>query len=223
MLVNTNKSDGYTLPELVFSLFLIGIISISLLSAITYYFAYITRANNFSDMTVDSQNLLRLTAEELRYGAGVRQTNTISDANAPSGGWNTSNTAFVIVIATPAKNSNRDYIIDTATGSPYNNELVYYKSGNKLYRRTLTNPSATGNSLKTSCPPASASPICPADTQLVEYLNDMVFILFDQDNSQTNDPLLARSIEINLSMLRNSLGGPLTLENNIQVTLRNSF
>ncbi len=223
VLRKSSKQHGYTLPELVLSLFLIGIISISLLSAMTYYFAYITRANHFSDLTVDSQNLLRSTAEELRYGAGVRQTNTIIDINAPSGGWNTSNTAFVIVIATPAKDSNREYIIDTATGSPYNNELVYYKSGNKLYRRTLANPSATGNSLTRSCPPASSSPSCPADTQLVESLDDMVFTLFDQDNAPTNDPLLARSIDINLSMLRKSLGGPLRLENSIQITLRNTF
>ncbi len=220
---STNKTAGFTLVELIMTISLIGIISISLLSAMTYYFAYITRANHFSDMTVDSQNLLRTTVEEIRFGAGVRQLNSIVDVNAPAGGWNTSNANFVIIIAVPAKDASKNYIIDTSTGSPYNNELVYYKYGNKLLRRILANPSAVGNTSTTSCPQSLASPSCPADTELIEYLNDMVFTLYDQDNNSTNVTPLAKSVNIDLSMLRNSLGGPLTLKNSIRVTLRNTF
>src|SRR4029453_11116135 len=101
------------------SITLMGIISVSLLAIITNYFVTITRNNLMIDMTVDSQNLLRSAVEELRYGAGVRDPNTISDPNGPGGGWNTSNANFVIIIAVPAVDSNRDYIIDSSTGSPY--------------------------------------------------------------------------------------------------------
>jgi hypothetical protein len=95
----------------------LGVIAVGVMWAFTNYLVLITRNGVMADMTTDSQNLLRATVEELRYGAGVRQTNTITDANAPSGGWNTSNSSFVIVIAMPAVDSGGDYIIDITTNS----------------------------------------------------------------------------------------------------------
>lgn len=174
-------------------------------------------------MTTSSQNLLRSTVDNLRVSNGVRQTNAITDANAPVGGWNTSNTNFVIVISTPAINSANNYVIDPSTGSPYMNELVYYKSGNSLYKRNLANPSAAGNRLRTSCPAALASPSCPADVNLADYFQSMSFSLYDQDGTLTGDPALARSIGINLNMQRNVFGSILSLDNNIRVSLRNRF
>jgi len=218
-----NSSHGFTIPELIISISLFGIISVSLLAIFTNYFTIITRNNILVDMTVDSQNLLRSTVEELRYGAGVRQTNTISDTNGPAGGWNTSNANFVIIIAVPAIDSARNYIIDSDTGSPYNNELVYFKQGTMLYKRTLAHPDATGNSLQTSCPATSAGPSCPADKELINYVDDMVFSLYDQDDASTTDPLQARSVKIDLSMERDTFGDPLVLNNSIRVTLRNTF
>lgn len=227
MLVNTNKyptkQAGFTITELVISVTVLGIIIVGIFSAITYFFVNMTKNNLFAEMTTDSQNLLRASVEELRYGAGVRITNTITDPNAPSGGWNTSNEAFVIIIAVPAVDSDDNYIIDTQTGAPYNNELVYFKDGDVLYKRTLAHPNATGNTLLTSCPEASATSTCPADRELARYVDDMVFTLYDQDNNPTSNPLLARSVKIALSMSRETFGSPLELENNIQVTLRNRF
>src|SRR5437868_15015255 len=129
----------------------LGILVTALFGAITNYFVLITKNNARIDMTVSSQNLLRATVDALRFGDGVRQSNTITDPHAPAGGWNTSNSSFVIVIAVPAETSARNYIINPSTGSPYMNELVYYKSGNSLMRRSLANPSASGDRLKTSC------------------------------------------------------------------------
>lgn len=224
MLVSTkNHESGFTVPELIVAISLIAIISISMFAAMMTYFANINRNNVLIDMTADSQNLLRATVEELRYGAGVRQTNTISDPNGPSGGWNTSNANFVIIIAFPAMDSDGEYIIDTSTGSPYNNEYVYFKQGTVLYKRILAHPSATGNNQTTTCPAASASPSCPADRTLISNLDDMVFTLYDQDDASTNDPLLARSVKIDLSMERDTFGQPLTLTNSIRTTLRNNF
>jgi len=119
--------------------------------------------------------------------------------------------------------TSRNYIIDTDTGSPYNNELVYFKSGTTLYKRTLANPNAVGNSLVTSCPAALASSSCPEDRRLIDDLDSMVFILYNQDNVLTNDPLLARSVEINLDLKKKTFGNPLTLNNSIRATLRNQF
>lgn len=218
-----NKSSGFTLVELLITISLFGIISVSFLSLITIFFTNITRNNATIDMTVASQNLLRSTVDELRYSAGVRQTNTITDPNSPPGGWNTNNDAFVIIISKPAEDSTRNYIINPLTGTPYINELVYFKQGSTLYRRTLATSAANGNTSQTTCPPTSATVSCPADARLVENLDDMIFTLYDQDDASTTDTSLARSVRIDLYMERDTFGEPLRLENNIRVTLRNNY
>lgn len=226
MSVNINlplKNRGFTLVELLISITILGILIFTLFSVSTYYFTQITRNGLIVDMTTDSQNLLRSTVENLRYGAGVRQSNTIADPNAPSGGWNTSNTNFIIVIAVPALDNNRNYIIDSSTGNPYNNELVYFKSGSTLMQRTLAHPDASGNTLRSSCPSNLSSSSCPADKQLTQNVQNMVFTLYNQDNGTTTDPLQARSVKIDLTMSKSTFGGPINLSNSIRVTLRNRY
>lgn len=214
---------GFTLVELLVSITVMGIIGVVFLGLTANYFVVITRSNQLTEMTINSQNLLRTTVENIRLGDGVRQTNQISDPNAPAGGWDTSNSAFVIIIAVPAINSSRDYIIDPATGSPYMNELVYYKDGSDLKERILAHPNATGNTLQTTCPASQATPTCRADVELANYVSSMTFTLYDQNAAQTSDATLARSVKISLTMQRNAPGDPLELHTNTQITLRNRF
>lgn len=220
-----NKIDqhGFTIVELNITMTLMAIVAVSFMAIFTNFLVTSTRTNASIQMTHDSQNLLRVMVEELRYGAGVRQTNSITDPNAPSGGWNTGNTNFVIITAVPALDSSNNYITDPNTGYPYENEFVYYKSGDILYKRTLANPSATGNTLKTSCPPSIASSSCPADRELAEGIDTMTFTLYDQDNNLTTTATNARSIKIDLSLQKNTFGTPLRFDNTIRITLRNNF
>lgn len=218
-----NRQAGFTLVELMLSITIMSLMMTAIIGVSTYYFAQITRNAVMTDMTVDSQNLLRTTVENLRDGAGVRQTNTISDPNAPAGGWTTSNTNFIIVIAVPATDSNHDYIIDASTGNPYNNELVYFKNGSTLMERVLANPSATGNTIKTTCPANLATTSCPADKFLTDNVDSMVFTLYDQDNAGATNPLLARSVKIDLNLSKHTFGGTVSFANSIRVTLRNRY
>lgn len=218
------KNAGFTIVELLVVLSVMMIISLTVFGVATGFFSTLTRNNARTEMTVASQNLLRSTVENLRYGDGIRQTNQIADSNAPVGGWNTSNTSFVVIIAVPALDSTKNYIIDPDTGSPYMNELVYYKNGSTLMRRRLANPNATGNTATTSCPPAIANASCPADIVLADYVKSMLFTLYDQDGAQTTTPAEARSINIKLDMQRySSSSKPIDLTTNLRVTLRNRF
>lgn len=224
-MLGSRKLDqaGYTLVEVVVVVTVLAIVGIAFIGSVSNYFVVITRNNELSELTVSSQNLLRTTVENIRFGDGVRQTNQITDANGPSGGWSTSVSNFVIILAVPALDTSRNYIIDPSTGSPYMNELVYYKSGTTLLERKLANPSATGNTLVTTCPANLASSSCPADTQLAQYVNTMTFTMYDQDNVSTATASAARSIKVSLNMQRNAPGHPLNLTTNTQVTLRNRF
>ena len=220
--INHQRPRGFTIVELLIAISLIGLISVSILGVFTNYLAIITRNNVLVDMTADSQNLLRSTVEELRYGAGVRVTNAVSDPNNLAG-WNTSNASFVIIIAVPAVDASNEYIIDSDTGAPYNNELVYFKTGTTLYKRTLAHPDAIDNRATTSCPAAAVSPTCPADRKLISNVKSFVFTLYNQDDGTTTDPLLARSVKIDLALERDTFGAPLAFDNSIRVTLRNKF
>ena len=218
-----SRQSGFTLVEVLVAVALMALIGVVFLGMSVNYFVVITRNNELSEMTVNSQNLLRSTVENIRFGDGVRQTNQISDPNAPVGGWNTNNTNFVIIIAVPALDSSRQYIIDPSTGSPYMNELVYYKNGTTLMERKLANPNASGNKLATTCPPALATTTCTADIELAKYVNAMTFTLYDQDSKTTTTASAARSVNISLNMQRNAPGQPINLTTNMRVTLRNRF
>ncbi|HET9174039.1 MAG TPA: prepilin-type N-terminal cleavage/methylation domain-containing protein [Candidatus Saccharimonadales bacterium] len=217
------QQHGFTIVELAIVISVTSIVAVVFLGIITNYFVTITRNNELTDMTINSQNLLRTTVQNIRFGNGVEQSNTITDPNAPSGGWNTNNSAFVIVIPVPAEDSSKNYIIDPDTGSPYMNELVYYKNGNTLMERVLANPNAVGNTTVTTCPSSSSSTSCPPDKLLATYVSSMTFTLYDQNAAVTTTPTSARSVNISLTMQRNAPVSPLSLTDSIRVTLRNRF
>ena len=221
--MSDNKQAGFTLVELLISISLMGVIGVVYMGLASNYFVVIMRNEALSEMTINSQNLLRTTVENIRFGDAVRQTNQNPDANAPGGGWSTSNTNFVIIIPVPALNSSHAYIIDASTGSPYMNELVYYKNGTTLMERRLANSSAPGNTMHTTCPANLSSNSCSPDLQLATYVSSMTFTLYDQNADQTTTPSLAQSVGITLNMQRNAPGNPINLTTNIRVTLRNAF
>ena len=52
----------------------------------------------------------------------------------------------------------------------------------------------------------------PADRKLLDSWDDMVSTLYDQDDAATADPLLARSVRIDLALAKETFGDPLTLD-----------
>ena len=63
----------------------------------------------------------------------------------------------------PSVNSSKGFIMNGS--QPYYDEFILYLDGssNQLMLRSLANPSASGDIVTTTCPPASATATCPAD------------------------------------------------------------
>lgn len=224
MLANIKRRQtGMTLVEVLISVTIMGILVVPAVMVTVYFYGNTLKSNLQSRLAVESQAILRSMVEELRVSSGVRDQNTVADPNEPVGGWTTSNASLVLIISTPALDTNNDYIIDSSTGAPYQNEIVYFASNGVLYRRLLANTSAVGNRYKTSCPENLATAACPADVKLSTHFKDMNFVFYDQDDGVTTVLANARSIKLQIQMEQKTYGYTISFQNNIRITMRNSL
>lgn len=215
------NQTGLTIVELMVSIGIAGILASVLLFVSLGFFGDTIRGQVTSEMIVESHFALRTMTEDLRLGNAIMANNTLSDANEPAGGWATSSSNNVLIISTPAVDSDNQVIYDESTGDPYSNELVYFLDGGILSKRLIKNTAATGNSVTTSCPKAIATSACPADRQYTSYVNDIEFTFYDLANAETADPALARSVKVDVSMARRAFGRTVNFDNSILVKLRN--
>jgi hypothetical protein len=65
---------------------------------------------------------------------------------------------------------------------PYEDEFILYLDGTakSLMQRTLVNPAATGDKLKTTCPPALATSSCPADKIIASDISSVATRYFSR-------------------------------------------
>ena len=224
MLRSTNTHQpGYTLVELVTAIVVLGILMVPLTVFTINYFGAMIAKNTEAQLATEAQILLRSITEELRTSSAILPATTLTDPNEPAEGWTTSNDTVVIVISTPALDVNRSFITDSVTKYLYQNQIVYYTEGSNLYRRYISNPDAPSNTTVTSCPPASATSTCPADTLLTSNFSDMTFVLYDQDDNVTTDITYARSIIVNVSMKKPTFGRDIEYANAMRMTMRNKL
>jgi len=215
------KQKGFTIVETMVAVGIASVISITLLFISINYVGDVTRARLTADLAIESQILLRSVVEDVRLAGSLSTTNQNTDVNSPVGNWVTNDPSNIIIIDLPAIDSSRNIIYDTSTGFPYDNEVVYYSTGTNMYRRTIINPTATGNSLMTSCPPNLATSACPSDKKFTSFLTDLSFTFYDDTNATTSVANLARSVQITVRVERNIMGKPVKFNNTIRTTLRN--
>lgn len=217
------EQAGVTIVELLVVIGIASALFVSFMTVSVYLYGDTVRSSLYSQLAVESQAVLRSVVEELRQSSSIRTNNANYDANAPSGGWTTSNQNLILIISSPALNSSNEFIIDPLTGNPYQNEIVYFNANGTLYKRYITNSSASGNTRKTTCPIAIASSTCPPDIQLSSNFKTMSFVFYDQDDAVTTVIPDARSILLRVNMERRTFGKTLTFDNSMRVTIRNTY
>lgn len=212
---------GFTITELIVAI-TVSTIMVGVLYTVTFdYYAATIKAEVTTDMALESHSLLTQLTEDIRLANGIGETNAITDANSPPGGWETNDPSNVLIIRSPAIDINRDLIYDESSGYPYANEFIYFTDNTSMYKRLLKNESAVGNILVTTCPEALSSPTCPADRLLTDKLANLTFTFYDANDNLTTDSSLARSVELTVNMAKIVYGELLQLNNSTRVTLRN--
>lgn len=213
---NTNQR-GFTIVELLITIVVAGLLVGALLTVTFTFYGNTIRNSNEARLAVESQNILRSIVEELRISSGVRSSNQ----NGIAGEWTTSNASLVLIIASPALNSNGQFVTNSTTGERYINELVYYASGNKLYKRYIVPAGsvADGNRNQTSFTPGSGN--YPEDVLLSSNFKSLSFVFYDQDNNVTTTLADARSIALTINMEQAAYGTSVKYNNTIRMTLRN--
>lgn len=216
-----NNQSGFTIAELTVSITAGSIVALVVLSISLFFFADVMRSSAQTQLQAEAQTALNRVVEDMRTGSAILVSNTIPDANEPSGGWTTSNADLVLIVSTPSVDTSGNFVFDSDTGNYFQDEFIYFTDGDTLYKRILANANATDNSASTTCPAAVATASCPEDRKLTENFDDMTFVFYDQDNVVTADPTLTRSAEINITMYKQVFGRDVTAENNVRMSLRN--
>lgn len=212
---------GFTIVEVIIAVGVSTILAGTLFTVTLYYYANALQSQITTEMALESQVILTQLVDDIRLADSIASTNTISDTYAPTGGWMTNDPSNIIIIQSPALDSNRNIIYDTNTGSPYSNEFIYYSSGTNMNKRILKNVDAAGNTAVTTCPSANATATCPADRTFSKRLSNLTFTFYDASNVTTSDATLARSVSLNVDMSEKVFGKTLTLSNSTRTTLRN--
>lgn len=196
-----NKQSGFTIIEL-----LIVIILTSLLTLIIMLFAFdLWRTSAVqeaeSDTLLTRFNASDILRDQIGSSAGLIIQNSIPDAHTLVPDTSISgNNYWQPIHAVPGTtslpasgsytpliyfrrysfNSSNQYIMNGS--QPYEDEFVLYLDGasKSLEQRTLVNPSAAGDKLATSCPPAQASSTCPADKTIASDLQSVAMRYFSR-------------------------------------------
>lgn len=215
-------NDGFTVVELLIALVVIGILLIPVLGIVTGYYFDTLRSMRVAEMQAELRASTQTISEEMKLSAGIIPQNTLSDANAPSGGWQTNNANQILVAQFPALRQDGTIILDTPN-KPYYNEVVYYLKDGNAYMRTIRNPSASGNVTQTTCPSALATSSCRADRVLLQNVLDMSFTLFDRSGNTVSNPATSYSIEQRFSVSMSMANTGVTLDDKVTSYFRNKL
>jgi prepilin-type N-terminal cleavage/methylation domain-containing protein len=181
------NEQGFTLTELLIVISLTAFLSTLVFSFTISYWSYGYKLMADLETMTTRLNVGDLIRESVGTSTGLVIQNSIPDSHALSPDpaiasnnyWrpihavpgntpvgSSGSFAPIIYYSRPSVATNGTYIMNGT--EPYEDEYVLYFDGSKkaLMLRTLANPGATGNKIRTSCPAANATASCPADKTL---------------------------------------------------------
>lgn len=184
----SDSEPGFTIVELLIIISMTALF-VSIVAFFGFnYWRYAFQLQSDQDTFVDRLNAGDFIRDNVGTASGLISETSIPESHVtnpdPTDGPNYWQTIHAIPgnTATPASglttplvyykrfstNSSGAFIMNGI--APYEDEFVLYLDGStkQLRQRSIANPSASGNKLKTSCPPADATTACPADKLLAQ-------------------------------------------------------
>ncbi len=208
------REDGFTIPELVTVLIISSILSALIISFGFNYWRFSALEQADQDTLISRLNAGDFLRQNIGESSGLIIQNgwpdahvLKSDPNQASGQYwlpihaipgnisvgSSSTITPLIYYRKFSVNTSKQLIMNGTV--PYEDEFVLYMNGTtkQLMAHTIVNPNASGNHLKSSCPPASATPSCPADTVVANNISSIFMRYFSRtgtllDYSSSTDP-----------------------------------
>lgn len=197
-----HDQQGFTLPELLVVIAVVGILSLVLANFIANWLQASTLAQARADLVTNAELALDAVAEDIRLSGSVDENNRWPDANGPGGnqfGW--ASTGQVLVLAKIATDEfNNAIYSDPAQYITQKINEVYYVSNGTLYRRTLASDDINDNAT-TTCPPASVTTSCPADRTIATGVTAFAVTYYDA-NDQVVTAANARAVQLSITVAR---------------------
>lgn len=236
--VNKESAEGFTLVELL----VIGpILMVTVLTVTTFLFnefGAITQQNSQLNLQLEGQNILFALQDDVWYANAFTSNinDNLIDQYAPQGGWNSATTPPTLITSTPSlTKSHRDparqpvYVNESTCTPPDGNgansalyeNVVYFVSGNNLYKRVITAPATLAICgipfYKQNCPATHASSTCKADILLSDHLSTFAVTYYDTDNAVITTPENAESVKVNISLSDKAFGNDITASSSLRL------
>lgn len=195
-------NDGFTLVELLVTLIIISILSLTLANFIASWLQASSLAQARANLLDNAETALDTINTDIRLSADADQNNRWPDANAPNApaddlSW--ASGSQTLVLAKAATDSTGTVIFsDPAKYITEKDNEIYYLDGSTLYRRTLASDNAADSAI-TTCPPSAASPSCPADKTIATGVSNFSIAYYDA-NENVVVPSNARSIQLAITL-----------------------
>lgn len=236
------NQQGFSLVEIVLVLPIVSVILLGMLDFTIRQYAKMHTETSRANLRLEAETMLLDLEDELLFTTEYAQTmsSDLTDAYAPSGGWNyNTNPDTMIVYETaltaPRRDPNRDFVYKAtyscgSSNAQYNpialNNLMYFTVPNAgsstyktLYRRTITPAYSVCNTnykVKT-CPAANvgSNGCTRADSKLSEKVIDFQVEYSDDNNVSTTNPLAAEKVKITVTLGEKLFGEAVQVKSSI--------
>jgi prepilin-type N-terminal cleavage/methylation domain-containing protein len=215
------NQKGFTLPELIVTMTLMMILSLTLANFVVNWFGTASLAQARADLLTNAENALDTITNDIRLSGSADDTNRWPDANSPGGqqfGWHSG--TQVLVLAKAATDASNNIIFsDPAQYITQKDNVVYYLSNGTLYKRTIAADDASSAAV-TTCPPAGASQSCPADKTIATGVKGFTITYYDE-NLQSVTPDNARAVQLAITLSATKGGRTVDANYNTRMVFRN--
>lgn len=211
---------GFTLVEMLITITLVSILSLLMANFIANWLQISDLSQARTNLLSNAQNALDTVTNDIKLSGGADQNNRWPDANAPGNEFGWESNSSVLVLAKVATTADNNVIFSDPTQYVTEKDnIVYYVADKKLYRRVIA-ADDPNTAAVTTCPQATASESCPADSKVGEDITAFSATYYDA-NDQVVTPDEARAVQLSVTVSQTKGGEDITASYTTRMVFRN--